>query len=713
MISRRRFLEAGAGAAAFFAARRRAYAMFSNSPSLQKFPNGWKLPGLGPSGIPVAASDGTRNWPGTVATHYTIDMREFTQQLHPALGPTKLWGYGQLNNHRHLGGVIVAAKNQPVQLTFRNFLPATHILPVDTSDFFMDAQMHGANRASVHLHGGFTPWIADGEPSSWFAPAGGPSGSTYSNNLISITGAGPNSSTGAAEYYWTNQQSARLMWYHDHAMDITRLNAYAGLASGYVLRDDLENRLIQAGIIPGREVPLIFQDKIFQPNGSLFYAKTYDPATEPDGKGRWEQGPTLPGHDTLPVPSVVPEFFGDTILANGVAYPYTEVIPRRYRFRILNAFQARFMNLQLYYLPAGYVEPTLHDDGQGPPDGDHRDPNLVPTNPPGPKMIQIGTEGGFLDQPVVFDRNRPIGFDFTTGNANRYNLLLAPAERADVLIDFAGCPVGSRIVLYSDAPAPFPGGDPRNDYFYGQQDLTAIGGVASPAAGFGPNTRTLLEFHVVAAPAGTPPDMAEPLMLAALRIQLALNILKAPEFSSLPGGFGTRDLTLNEDFDAWGRLIQRLGTTQDTTNMFPDISLMAAKTYGRAYDSAPTEVVNKGAVEIWRIWNLTGDTHPIHFHLVNVRILRRQPFDGITPDPRQLARNPGAPPDANELGWKETVRINPSEVITVIMRFDLPTVPFQVPLSTRTGVQGHEYVWHCHILEHEEHDMMRPLVVRP
>jgi len=114
--------------------------------------------------------------------------------------------------------------------------------------------------------------------------------------------------------------------------------------------------------------------------------------------------------------------------------------------------------------------------------------------------------------------------------------------------------------------------------------------------------------------------------------------------------------------------------------------------------------------EVWQIINLTGDTHPIHFHLVNAQIISRQAFNvsnynGGAPALKGLPR----PPDLYEQGWKETVKMHPGEVTTVYMPFQLPTVPFTVPPSIRTG--GNEYVWHCHILEHEEHDMMRPMVV--
>jgi spore coat protein A len=133
-----------------------------------------------------------------------------------------------------------------------------------------------------------------------------------------------------------------------------------------------------------------------------------------------------------------------------------------------------------------------------------------------------------------------------------------------------------------------------------------------------------------------------------------------------------------------------------------------------------TEVVTAGATEVWEIYNNTADTHPIHFHLVDVQIVNRQPFDPGQ-FPNVVFTGPARVPDANEKGWKETVRMNPGEVTRVVMRFDLPAgLPFTQPTSTRpalalgappTGKIYHEYVYHCHILEHEEHDMMRPLIV--
>jgi spore coat protein A len=178
---------------------------------------------------------------------------------------------------------------------------------------------------------------------------------------------------------------------------------------------------------------------------------------------------------------------------------------------------------------------------------------------------------------------------------------------------------------------------------------------------------------------------------------------------TLPSGTTTRTLTLNETFDAYGRLIQMLGT-----------NVKVGAGYGREYTAQSTENIIAGSAEVWRIFNTTSDTHPMHFHLINLQIISRQPFD-VTAFQLNGTENLGAAyaPDANEQGWKETIRMNPGEVTTVIAKFDLPVLPpgMTVPSSPRAGSLGvsggkiHEYVWHCHILEHEEHDMMRPLVV--
>jgi spore coat protein A len=231
--------------------------------------------------------------------------------------------------------------------------------------------------------------------------------------------------------------------------------------------------------------------------------------------------------------------------------------------------------------------------------------------------------------------------------------------------------------------------------------------------GFGPNTRTLLKIRVVAPtitvtmPTVAALNLALPALIDPPLVNQVPGVPTPVPASVVVGGqtfvVNVRQLTLNEGFDEYGRLAQFLGTNVATNPRF----------FGRRYMDAPTEIVPAGSVEVWEIANLTADAHPIHFHLVNVQVLSRQAFSVRTYSGIPNFLGKPVAPDANELGWKETVRMNPGEVTRVIMKFDLPVVPFTVPLSERfaPAVRGHEYVWHCHILEHEEHDMMRPLVV--
>ena len=291
------------------------------------------LPGLGPAGIPVASPTSYLG-----ADYYQLVAGEYTQQLHPQLPhPTRLWGYADATTgmHRHLGPVIVAQRGTPVRLSVTNYLPPVHPLPVDTS---LPGAELPPNRIAVHLHGGHVPWVSDGGPFSWFGADG-----TYGPSAVSAPDMGA-PVPGTFNYYYPNDQSARLMWYHDHAIGITRLNAYAGLASAYVLRDLAEATLIASGAIPSNEIPLVIQDKIFKTRAdhgdsraiSGTRASTIRRTCGPSG---------LP----LPFPSCVPEFFGDTMLANGLVFPTAHVEQRKYRLRVLNACNARFCTLRLFY----------------------------------------------------------------------------------------------------------------------------------------------------------------------------------------------------------------------------------------------------------------------------------------------------------------------------------------------------------------------------
>jgi spore coat protein A, manganese oxidase len=639
MLTRRHFAKLSAlTAATMLTSRFEPLRAFAGLSGLRKFV--WPLPRFGVE-IPVASPDRSR-YPGT--DYYRIAMGEYRQQLHPELNPTRLWGYADITapgvapTFRHLGPAVLTQRGRPVRVTFRNDLDpnCNHPLPVDTSLMGADGPV---TRLTPHLHGGFVPWPSDGGPLSWSEPNG-----TRGSSRIDWL---PDESGVLTDDVWYgNEQSARLMWYHDHALGTTRLNAYAGLAAPYLLTDEIEQELVASGAIPGlvagTDIPLVIQDKSFRTEsdaygdaGDLWYPDAQDPAD------------VLPGF-TPPFPSCVPEFFGDTMLVNGIVYPYLEVEPRRYRFRILNACNARFLRLRLVY-------------------ADRVEPSEAGINDSGASLVQIGNEGGFLPRPVVLNQ-----------------VTLGPAERTDLIVDLSNVPAGAKLILYNDAGAPFPDGDPMMDYDYGKRGASM--------AGFGPNTRTLMQLRMTALKGARDPKPA-PLRLPFIEALSAKDAL-------------VRNLTINEDFDEYGRLLQRIGTD---TQLSPG-------TFARNYHDPATETPYAGAVEVWNIFNLSADTHPVHFHLVNVQVLGRRRFragrfNGISPH----FLGPMRSPDANELGWKETVRMNPGEMTQVIMRFDLPAPPPGVTIPSSpsyAGMNVHEYVWHCHMLEHEEHDMMRPLLVR-
>jgi spore coat protein A len=739
-LTRRRFITTSAMAGVgVLAARKLAWA-FGNSPAtIRKFIK--RLPSLGlnplpanedglyiPVAQPMARTIKPRMGPAYKVDYYKFQIAPYKQQLHEDLpGKARFYGYqditgGKAPDAKYLGGVIIAKKDNPVQITFVNNLPRRHILPVDptqSASQFPDHALALQNRAAVHFHGGDVPWISDGGPFDWFAP-NGEKGSSFLNNVIPGAGKGINE----AEYYYPMNQSARLGWYHDHAFGLTRINAYSGMASGLLIVDNFEESLINLRVLPSLPgylrygIPLVIQDKTFwdgvvDPDysskvpsgaapGDLWYPWQYD------DNDRWAINT---GAQPLPPISTVPEFFSDTMLVNGCPYPYLPVEPRHYRFRILNGSQGRFYNLQLYY----------EDTAQ---------PGEANLNAPGPRIIQVGTEGGFLRFPAALN-DPPVQFAVQFDGASnpvpgtlRYNLLLAPGERADVVVDFSKCPVGSNLILYSDTPAPFPGGDAVNDYFTGGQ----IGDTAnSTLPTLGPNTQTIMQFRV--SPFNTlgqgmkpdPPMMSLLELLATRRSTqpCPLPPVEAFNLRALRGKVVERWLSLNEDFDEYGRLMQRLGTLTSVHTAL-DPAAMNGQWLGTGLEEAPTEISSEGDVEVWHIVNTTADTHPMHFHLVNVQVLQRHAFDVVNfvpGNPPALVGTP-RPPDDNEKGWKETVRMNPGEVTSIVMRISMSPVPFDVPDSPRLAsytppIHGAEYVWHCHILEHEEHDMMRPFVVIP
>lgn len=860
------------------------------SPLLRKFVDG--LPGVGPSNannlgnfIGIAHPD-TVTYPG--ADYYEIELREYEQQLHSDMPPTRLRGYVQTNYGTdpgvasptvadntiapdpitYLGPIIQATKDRPVRVKFTNNLPVGEggdlFIPVDTTvmgagmgPIEMEGmpgmmEMYTENRASVHLHGGITPWISDGTPHQWITPAGE---DTVYPEGVSVRNVPdmPDPGDGSVTLFYTNQQSARLLWYHDHAFGITRLNVYVGMAAPYEITDDIEKRLVADGIIPGPEetIPLIVQDKTFVDaetigmtdptwnwgstppvphTGDLWMPHVYVPAQNPadpggmNATGRWHYGPWFwppttdithppipnpyyideattpwenPTMPATPNPSMGMEAFHDTPLVNGAPYPVLEVDPQAYRFRILNAASDRFFNLQLYQADPSQVSSdgrtntevkmipavptpeyeTLYPDIVWPADG--REGGAPDPATAGPDWVQFATESGFLPAPAIIPQ-QPITWNgdpttFNMGNVEDHSLLLGPAERADVVVDFSAY-AGQTLILYNDAPTAFPALDPRTDYYTGAPDMTDTGGTTTPLAGFGPNTRTIMQIKVSAIEPEPAYDLAalqaefvttgadegvfkegqNPIIIPDSRYDAAYDETFAASpyvriYENLDKTFQVYDGTtlssvtmplepkaiqdeMGETFDTeYGRMSGKFGLqiagVGGALQNFMLYDFSDPPTENLTDQMTPLSPVLPDGTQIWRITHNGVDTHPVHFHLFDVQLINRVGWDGAL-----------RPPDDNELGWKDTVRVSPLEDTIVALKPVSPKVPFGVPDSIRPydptmplgspitfQVLGPgnvpetvtipnesfnyawEYVFHCHILSHEEMDMMRPM----
>ena len=292
---------------------------------------------------------------------YHINMREGKHKFHKDFPNTTIWGY----NGTYPGPTIEVEKDVPVKVKWVNELPLKHMLPLDRT-------LHGTMdtpevRTVVHLHGANVAADSDGHPEAWYSRNNQYVGHKYEKEV----------------YEYTNHQTSATMWYHDHAIGITRLNVYAGLAGFYLIRDFMEKRL---NLPEGKfEIPIMIQDKQFNEDGSLFYP---DNATPPVDN---------------PIPSTPSFFFGNTMVVNGKLWPYMEVEPRKYRFRILNA-----SNLRPYELKLSNDE----------------------------VFNQIGTDLGLMHEPVELD-----------------SFIMEPAERIDLIIDFSNYK-GQEIILQNIAQTP-------------------------------------------------------------------------------------------------------------------------------------------------------------------------------------------------------------------------------------------------------------------
>ena len=374
--TRRRFLQYGVGAGALLAlpaaARRGLAGGLTGRPAsaltgrLRKFREPLPVPG---SGLVVATPSG----PG----QYSFTQREITRRLHPDLPPTTVWAYddgsGLAGQAGSFGMVLAAESGTPLHVSYTNQLPDVYPdwIPVDTR---LTSPNGLTVRPMTHLHGGFVAAASDGNPLTdgglGYAP-GETQHVDYSNELP--------------------QMPASLRWFHDHGMGTTRLNVFAGLAAGYLIRDshDTGTEPNPAGIPGGAyEIPLVIQDRLFRADGKFLY-----PVSD------------------IPGVTWIGEYFGDHMLVNGKVWPYLDVEPRMYRFRVLNGCNARIMSLSFAGLP----------------------------------MWQIGAEGGLFDVPVRVRQ-----------------LVLASAERADVLgrLPRPGRPDAGTAQPHPRSPRVHPGAGP-------------------------------------------------------------------------------------------------------------------------------------------------------------------------------------------------------------------------------------------------------------
>jgi spore coat protein A len=703
------------------------------------------------------------------ADDYQIAVRQFEQQIlpggiwntingrHDSFPPTTVWSYGPnadpVPDSTALGGAVGVAPAPNSQFNYPAYTIETtaykpvnvrwindlvdkktgrflrHLLPIDQTLHWANPPMlciDGTRRTDcrgfiperylgpvpivTHVHGAHVESHSDGYPEAWWLPAAIniPAGYAAKGRLFDdSTGSNPGN-LGYADYKYRNDQPATTLWYHDHTLGMTRSNVYAGPAGFWLIRGGPYDHPTVAGtgadaVLPGpppvrgegvldlntpgavrnmiRAMPIVIQDRSFNADGSLFYpeSRAFFEGLEP----RQLEIPFIPNRRSDISPIWNPEAFFNVMVVNGASWPRLEVAPALYRFRFLNGCNSRFLWLKF--------------------------------NNSAVKVWQIGAEQGFLPAPVLMN-----SLDLDKSGDDTAQLLMALAERADVIADFRGLADGTEVTLLNIGPdEPFGGGVPVQ------------GGIPGDFAPADPGTTgTVMKFIVnekLLGASPTDPGGADSATDPSLLVLNAEGPLGAPDESrnvslneeisesvcatTLPNGSmrWIASIKPGPDFeddcqaaggDSFGPEAAILGTV-DTTGSEPvGIPLMWTDNSGT---SSPvnvtlrngttvsvnvTENPKKGDTEEWSIYNFTEDAHPIHLHLVRFEVVGRIGIDGS-------ASAVGNAPQPWELGFKDTVIAYPDEITTVKAQFDIAGL----------------YVWHCHIVEHEDNEMMRPYVV--
>jgi FtsP/CotA-like multicopper oxidase with cupredoxin domain len=588
----------------------------------------------------------------------------------------------------------------------------------------------------VHVHGAHVGPGSDGYPESWWLPNGADAGidctnlATYPATPADLTddfdcngtffesAEGADTATALGQGYaidmYPNDQPTSTLWYHDHSLGITRLNVYAASAGFYLIRDGADGETgLLSGVLPGpapkvgedpngnsavraaiREVPIAIQPKSFNADGSQYY-----PADRAFFEGLGDGGtfadntgvniPFLPQASSDIAPVWNPEAFFNTMVVNGSTWPEYDVAPERYRFRLLNAADSRFLNLSLQA-----IEVKVRGNGTI----KERVLGEVP-------FYQIGAEQSLLPEVVRIETGfatplpgdgrdvcltgsgNPKSRGRGAGNANCVNalpgtfteqaLVLGPAERADVIVDFSMVPDGTTLVrMINTAPdAPF-GGFP---------DVPA-----DPAT-----TGQVMQFDIIPALANPAGDLSTPAPL----LVLDANPGGVPKLG--PSGF-TQDLALLEEESALicVTIDPVTGVVDQVVGSLPPLCAGGGVPFGpkeavlgvngsgggivQLWDDPIAQNPQVNDIETWEMWNWSADGHPIHLHLVKFEVVNREIIGGAV-----------RPPEPWEMGWKDTVIAYPGEITRVKAKFDIPGL----------------YVWHCHILSHEDNEMMVPYCV--
>jgi FtsP/CotA-like multicopper oxidase with cupredoxin domain len=593
------------------------------------------------------------------------------------------------------------------------FLP--HLLPIDQTLHWANPQklcIDGTRRTDcrgfipspymgpvpivTHVHGSHVETHSDGYPEAWWLPAASnvPAGYAASGSLFDDASGSNPGNLGYADFSYRNDQPATTAWYHDHALGMTRSNVYAGPAGFWLIRGG-PNDGADGGVLPGpapvagegvldvnvtdrakyREIPIVIQDRSFNADGSLFYPgdRAFFEGLNPNQL----KVPFIPTATSDISPIWNPEAFFNVMVVNGVSWPVHEVAQALYRLRFLNGCNSRFLWLKV--------------------------------NNPDVEVYQIGAEQGFLPGPVLMNNDLDGSGDGTA------QLLMALAERADVIVDFRGIPDGTEIELLNIGPdEPFGGGLPGVDFEPADPGTTGrvMKFVVNAALnGASPTDTTATDPAGLVLKAEAPLGVAtgpardvslneassELVCATALpngRIKRIASVMPGPTFEydcEAAGGepFGPREALLGTvngagTVDPTGNALMWTDTTGASTTV--EVTLQNGRTVTVNVTENPTE----GAIEEWNIYNFTVDAHPIHLHLVRFMVVGRAAI-GDPPN------NDGTGVEPWEVGYKDTVIAYPGEITTVKSLFDIAGL----------------YVWHCHIVEHEDNEMMRPYVVSP